>query len=300
MNVREKAYAYIKNRARTQKEERAAALGKLREDEKFDDMYRALNSLRWDVARKDGEEKEKAKAQCERVKKELVDYLISKGYSEDLLSDAEICNKCHDTGVCDGKMCECAEKVRIDITRQKNPLLRGLADSHEKIDFSFYRGCEKNYKIYADFIEKKFVQGDLNYVVLSGKPGTAKSYLASVFTNEMLVSGNDVRAVNALEMNKIFLAYHCAFLENKQEIWDELVEPDVLFIDDLGVEPLLNNVTLPCLYALLVERMEKKTIITTNLGVVETEKKYDQRIVSRLLDKRRGAMLPIEGDDFRF
>ena len=83
-------------------------------------------------------------------------------------------------------------------------------------------------------------------------------------------------------------------------MWDELSQPDLLYIDDLGVEPILNNVTVTYLYALLVDRMDKKTIITTNLDVMKMEERYGERILSRLLDKRKGAMMTFEGEDLRF
>ena len=50
----------------------------------------------------------------------------------------------------------------------------------------------------------------------------------------------------------------------------------------------------------LVDRMDKKTIITTNLDVLRMEDRYGERILSRLLDKRKGAMMTFEGEVLRF
>lgn len=300
MNIRERTYAVIRATAAQKREERQNLVARLREDEKFDEMLRRSNSLRWDRLLKKGAEKDEAEAVLKTTEEEIKQYLLAKGYTEEILSDTASCDFCNDTGVYQGQMCECAKRVFIELSEQRSPLLSGLPDGLAQVDYSVYDGNEKTYRKYASFMKKMMVDGDLSFAVVSGKAGTAKTYLSCVSAREYMKKGNDVLAINALRLNQKFLAYHCAFLESKQELWDELSRPDLLYIDDLGVEPILNNVTVTYLYALLVDRMDKKTIITTNLDQLKLEERYGQRILSRLLDKRKGAMLTFEGEDLRF
>ncbi len=300
MNIRERTYAVIRATAAQKREERQNLVARLREDEKFDEMLRRSNSLRWDRLLKKGAEKDEAEAVLKTTEEEIKQYLLAKGYTEEILSDTASCDFCNDTGVYQGQMCECAKRVFFELSEQRSPLLSGLPDGLAQVDYSVYDGNEKTYRKYASFMKKRMVDGDLSFAVVSGKAGTAKTYLSCVSAREYMKKGNDVLAINALRLNQKFLAYHCAFLESKQELWDELSRPDLLYIDDLGVEPILNNVTVTYLYALLVDRMDKKTIITTNLDQLKLEERYGQRILSRLLDKRKGAMLTFEGEDLRF
>ncbi len=300
MNIRERTYAVIRATAAQKREERQNLVACLREDEKFDEMLRRSNSLRWDRLLKKGAEKDEAEAVLKTTEEEIKQYLLAKGYTEEILSDTASCDFCNDTGVYQGQMCECAKRVFIELSEQRSPLLSGLPDGLAQVDYSVYDGNEKTYRKYASFMKKMMVDGDLSFAVVSGKAGTAKTYLSCVSAREYMKKGNDVLAINALRLNQKFLAYHCAFLESKQELWDELSRPDLLYIDDLGVEPILNNVTVTYLYALIVDRMDKKTIITTNLDQSKLEERYGQRILSRLLDKRKGAMLTFEGEDLRF
>ena len=180
-----------------------------------------------------------------------------------------------------------------------NPNLSSRPDRLKDIDFKFYKSGATTYAKYAKLINNNFVKGEINFCTLIGASGTGKTYLAETALKETLYLGATISELNAIKLNRVFLEYHCAFLENKGDIWDELVTPDVLLIDDLGVESLLNNVTVPYLYELLTERADKKTIITTNFDLRKLEEKYGQRIMSRLSDKRKSLVINIGGEDYR-
>ena len=300
MNTRERAYAILRKQVADRKEEKQALIAKLREDGYFDDLMRAANSLRWDCVLEKDEKQRAAKASLEETNKKIAEYLSSKGYTEEIFSDTESCELCHDTGVYQGRMCRCAEAIRQQLEVDQSPMLKTVPGSLFDVDLTVYGKSKDLYKKYVSFLKKAVVDGAVNFAVIGGKTGTGKTYLGCTATKECLKKGQSVLALSAISLNQKFLAYHCAFLESKQGIWDELVEPDVLYIDDLGTEVVLNNVTVPYLYALLVERMDKKTIITTNLDAAGLDGRYGERIISRLLDKRKGAMMLFEGDDLRF
>lgn len=300
MNTRERAYAILRKQVADRKEEKQAVVARLREDEYFDDLMRLANSLRWDCVLEKGEKQLAAKASLAETTKKINDYITAKGYTEDIFSDTESCPLCHDTGVCQGRMCVCVENIREQLEVEQSPMLKSVPDSLDGVDRSVYGSNKTIYNKYISFLKKAVVDGEINFAVIGGKTGTGKTFLGCAATKECMKKGQSVLALSAIALNQKFLAYHCAFLENKQALWDELIEPDVLYIDDLGTEVVLNNVTVTYLYALLVERIDKKTIITTNLDVMGLEARYGERIISRLLDKRKGAMMVFEGEDLRF
>ena len=77
---------------------------------------------------------------------------------------------------------------------------------------------------------------------------------------------------------------------------------DILVIDDLGTEPIYNNVTREYLLALISERLDKNKhfIITTNLTAEEMLSRYNERFISRLSDKNKTKFIPFNGKDLRF
>jgi DNA replication protein DnaC len=91
-----------------------------------------------------------------------------------------------------------------------------------------------------------------------------------------------------------------AYFSNEERA-EELSEIDVLMIDDLGSEPLMQNVTVEQLFNLLNERLDKglSTVISTNLTMEELQGRYTERIASRLRDKNNWKVITLEGKDIR-
>ena len=102
-------------------------------------------------------------------------------------------------------------------------------------------------------------------------------------------------------MNNLFLKYHCAPLEEKDNVLEKILECDLLLIDDLGTENILKNVTNEYLYLIINQRLEtnKNTIITTNLNADDLKNLYDERIVSRLANKQTCITAVLPGSDLR-
>ena len=83
-------------------------------------------------------------------------------------------------------------------------------------------------------------------------------------------------------------------------MFDYLTATDLLVIDDLGTEPILNNVTVEYITAVISERLAKQKafIITTNLSFDETKIKYTDRLSSRLSENNT-RWITLKGDDKR-
>ena len=74
----------------------------------------------------------------------------------------------------------------------------------------------------------------------------------------------------------------------------------MLIIDDLGTEPSIKN-SDEMLHTVINERYSnnKPLIVTTNLSKDQVSTRYDDRILGRIYDQARSAILIINGKDLR-
>ena len=105
--------------------------------------------------------------------------------------------------------------------------------------------------------------------------------------------------LNSAEMNAIFLKYHLAKTSDKMDIWEPLIDCDLLVLDDLGAENSISNVTANYLLNLLNEREDKTTCFTSNLTPEHLREKYGDRVFSRMSHKKRAMMCMLNGKDLR-
>ena len=152
---------------------------------------------------------------------------------------------------------------------------------------------------------KKFIteidNTQIDTVVILGNTGVGKTHLIGCMTNFALERGLTIKFTTSFNFNQDMLKYHCSRLEEKGEILDNYVNTDLLFIDDLGSENKINNVTNEYLYMVINERMQhhKKTIITTNLDFSQIQDSYGERIFSRLMHKKHSLKINFPGSDLR-
>ena len=82
---------------------------------------------------------------------------------------------------------------------------------------------------------------------------------------------------------------------------DALYETDLLLIDDLGTEPMIEGVTVEELFNILNERQNAGlcTVISTNLTLENLQVRYNERFISRLLNRQTCQSLHFDGIDIR-
>ena len=246
------------------------------------------------------------KQNLETVRTEKEKILNDAGLKQGDLKPKYSCKLCADTGFVYGKPCECYKK------RKNMELIKAFGLSANK-DCSFdnfttsicknEKQAENLNKI-ANILKKwseKYPNNAKNNLIISGKTGVGKTHLSSCLANELLSKDVAVCFVSAFDLNESFLKYHTSFDKTKSSWLEPFIEADVLFIDDLGTEPILRNVTKNYLYLVLSERerFNKPIIITTNLMLDELNNRYDERICSRLCNKRNSNLIFIEGEDLR-
>ncbi len=135
-------------------------------------------------------------------------------------------------------------------------------------------------------------------VLLTGKSGLGKTYLLRCMARAMAERGLRVTVLSAFRFME--LARRCHISAESDE-FNELLRADVVMVDDIGSEPMMNNITVVYLYNLIDERQQagKATVISTNLSVAELQRTYSERIASRLTDQRQSHVIELMGEDVR-
>ncbi len=214
--------------------------------------------------------------------------------------------KCNDTGFVTNGMCECYKKRRNEELLKQSGLTLSKNTSFENFDTKI---CTN--KKQAELLEKlknilqTFAENYPNIkkrnILISGTTGVGKTYLSECLANKLSEKNYSVCFVTAFDLNNMLLKYHTSFDANKHTNIAPLLDSDFLFIDDLGTEPILKNVTLNYLYLILSERdrHQKPIIITTNLLPENILDRYGERNYSRLSNKQTSLVVHLDGDDLR-
>ena len=233
--------------------------------------------------------------------------LLSKlGIKKSDLTPKFECEKCKDIGFVGSVMCDCFKARRNDELLKQSGLNLSSMASFENYNTKICTDHKQAESL--DKLKNILVSWAENYpsikkrnIIISGTTGVGKSYLSECLANKLATLKYSVCFVSSFDMNNMFLKYHTTFDSTKNSWLEPLVECDMLFIDDLGTEPVMKNVTLNYLFLLLSERerFKRPIIITTNLLPENILDRYGERIYSRLNNKLSSLVLYVEGDDLR-
>lgn len=281
-----------------QEEEKCAQLIEdLCQDEKFNSLYKSYNSNQLKLMRADYEKSKKDLEQkVEELKTQLNQLLKKKNMDINSLSPKYDCEICHDTGVVDGRLCECMKK---ELNRRKTEKLNSNA----------------NFKSFKDANHKIMSEGEIkalnklkdwcnNYpnvnilnILLYGATGVGKTFMLECVASELIEKGVEVCFKTAFEFNELARLYHIG----KSFDFTSLIDAEVLIIDDLGTEPILNNVTFEYLYNLVNTRLShsRPTLFSTNLSLDDLLELYEERIFSRITIRGLSMNIELTGNNKR-
>lgn len=213
------------------------------------------------------------------------------------------CSVCNDTGYVlkDDKnvRCNCFYKMVIEEALKDESLLNcpTFNDFNENIFTEDIKNEVINIRNYAEKYALSFPNVKKSNIVFCGDTGTGKTFLLSCIYTELKKKGLSVVYITAGKLFDILRKY--AF----NEITDIsiLTNSDMLIIDDLGTEPMFNNITVEYMFLLFNERKNnnKPMCISTNLNPDEIKNRYTERIASRLFDKETTNVIKIPGKDLR-
>lgn len=248
------------------------------------------------------------------INRKLRACLAASGFPEDYLQPIYQCPHCNDTGVIGDTLqerCECfTARLRAHL----------YADASHGLDASetFQRFNEAVYpntplpdnpadtqRAYMARMRDRCLAYAEGYpslpqrnLLLMGKSGLGKTYLMNCIGNRLLERGYEVRKITAYQLSERMRA---SIFEHDPSAFTALLSLPMLMLDDLGAEPLYNNITVESLFTLLNERELRglHTVVSTNLTALELKQAYTERVTSRLFAKKSTAMLPFIGTDVR-
>lgn len=243
-----------------------------------------------------------------------VDALLKQyGYAADWLDPVCRCKACRDTGYVGEtirEMCSCMRNEYYARLYREVGLGDAADQSFERFDLSIFpdkpvpqlgvtqRMEMKLIRAQCKEWAEKYPDTQVINLVLSGQSGLGKTYMMHAMAKVLLDRGLNVLIVSAYRFLDMARK---AYFDRQAETMDNLLDADVLMLDDLGSEPLMENITVVQLFNLINERQlrGKATVVSTNLTEKELRERYTERVASRLLDKRIGTFIPFYGDDVR-
>ena len=257
-------------------------------------------------------ETENLPEKMERLNAEIREKLTAAGFPADYLAPVYRCPACQDTGRT-GELikepCECLKKAYQQKLRATIGLNCGKRESFETFELSLFPDEPLPGKNYSQRMLMKKRRDDCREwadrypdvqcrnMLLTGKSGLGKTFLLHAVAERLIERNVNVLIISAYKLLELVRKAYFSNVESA----GELAEIDVLMIDDLGSEPLMQNVTVEQLFNLLNERLNSglSTIISTNLTMDELQGRYTERIASRLRDRNHWKVITLEGKDIR-
>lgn len=144
---------------------------------------------------------------------------------------------------------------------------------------------------------EKFPENEKKQLLFLGEAGLGKSFAMGALLKEIQKKERDICYISAA---RLFSYFHKVRL-GEAELTQPLYQVKVLVIDDLGSEPMTQNVTREVLFELLEERKKagRYTLFITNHGLAQLKERYTERVFSRLLSRQDSLVIPFEGKDLR-
>ena len=257
-------------------------------------------------------EMENLPEKIKRLSAEIRNKLTTAGFPADYLAPIYRCPLCKDTGKT-GELikepCECLKKAYQKKLRSSIGLNGEKRESFETFDLLLFPEEQLPGRSYSQREMMDIARDDCKEwadhypevpnrnMLLTGKSGLGKTFLLRAVAERLIERDVNVLIISAYKLLEIVRKAYFSNEENAGEI----SEIEVLMIDDLGSEPLMQNVTVEQLFNLLNERQNRglSTVVSTNLTMPELQGRYTERIASRLRDKNNWKVITLEGKDIR-
>ncbi len=233
--------------------------------------------------------------------------LTGYGYAPDYLAPVCTCPLCGDTGLAGEGVKETCSCVKVLMARMESA---GPRHTFEDWDADFFpelpmpRHPQLTQRKYMRTLRKKAEQfadaypedGKIN-LLLYGPSGLGKTWLAGCVASRLRDRGLNVKETTAYQMIEALKRDYF----NPEGVSETYLEADFLVIDDLGLEPLFDNITIEMILNVLNERIVhgKGTAVSTNLTLLELQKRYTERFLSRMTAPDMTLVMEFDGTDMR-
>ena len=227
--------------------------------------------------------------------------LAEYGYPEDYLDMHYTCPKCCDRGYNGSKFCDCFKticgKLAADDLNKNSQLSLSSFDS---FSLTYYSG--ENYSAMKKILEYTMQYAatftpDSKSILMFGQTGLGKTHLSLAIANKVLEKGYGVIYDSAINILRSIEKEHFSH-EHSSEMIDLVMDTDLLILDDLGTEyetPFYNAT----IYNIINTRLNRRkpSIISTNLDFSGISRRYDKRVMSRIISEY--SCLEFKGEDVR-
>ena len=253
-------------------------------------------------------------AKMDVLNRRLTSLLRQHGFDETYLDPVCRCPVCQDTGYVGEPIrehCECFNQAFYTRMYQRMGLSgASSSQSFETFDLNVFSAEKLPGKTYSqrelmnvirktceDYAEK-FPAVPVKDMLLMGQSGLGKTFLMHAMAKALIRRGMNVLLISAYKFLEIARK---AYLSGNPEEMSPLMDAEVLLIDDMGVEPLMENITIPQWFNLINERQlgGRGTVISTNLMEDELKRRYTERIASRLMNNAQCRLIQLAGEDIR-
>lgn len=239
-----------------------------------------------------------AQAQVDRLLARRAALLVAAGFPADFIDEGYDCPDCRDTGYVLGKPCACLKKLyEAEAVRELSSMLNLQDQCFERFDLSYYDNKSDasgvsprevmgyTLEICREYAEN-FGEKAVN-LLFRGGTGLGKTFLAASIARVVSQKGfsvvydTAVSILEAFELQKFDRAG--ADAEDASARVRRYLDCELLILDDLGTE-MSTSFTQSALYSLINGRLLRggKTIVTTNLGQEELQRRYSPQLASRL------------------
>lgn len=184
-----------------------------------------------------------------------------------------------------------------------------LDDTLKNATFDSYQATDEETaynKEMALNIARQYYKGANYNTIFTGKAGTGKSHLSMAMLQVVNEHSEPYRKCLFVSLDELMRRIKDSF-NNKESYYTEkrmidlLTEADLLVLDDLGAETgavttesTATDFTTRTLYAIINGRMNKPTVITTNLSSKDMAKMYDSKLISRMFRGAEGHVIKFE------
>ena len=249
--------------------------------------------------------------QMQAISARIRTMLEENGFPADYLAPVYRCPICRDTGKT-GELikepCVCLRKAYQQKLRKKIGLSGEKHEAFETFDLTVFpdekipgqeftqRDLMKLYRMTCEKWANEYPETAYRDLVLTGGTGLGKTFLLRAMAERLIERDVNVLIVSAYRVLEML---RNSYFSN-EDTASELLDTEVLMIDDLGSEPLMQNVTVEQLFNLINERQNRNlsTVISTNLDMAKFRERYTERIASRLRNSRC-TILNLLGKDIR-
>ena len=257
--------------------------------------------------------KEELKQHIEDLREQKEVLLSAFGFPADYMEMHYACPECQDTGYVDGRKCRCFKKEEIRLLYSQSNIEEVLLrENFDSFSYEYYddrvvipeiqmtvadymRQVHTWCKEYVENFEKK--GGNL---IFTGSTGVGKTFLTNCIAKALIDQYQSVIYLSSNDLFGVFSKnkFHYDTEEEMKDMYQYILDCDLLIIDDLGTE--LNNTFVSSqLFYCINERLlrKKSTIISTNLSMTMLRDTYSDRISSRIISQY--SIIPLYGDDIR-